>query len=114
MRYVVTFRKRFNQKGDPADQPSALLDAPEGVIEDAGMVEIIEPPSIHASEDIGGEPGSESAEDDGFLALGTETWIYDVAEGREDEFKAAVAASEVAIEMHEFDDEMVRKPFAQE
>jgi hypothetical protein len=105
MRYVVTFRKRFNEKGAPADDPSALLDTPDGVIEDASVVEIIQPPSIHASEDI--------SEDDGFLSLGTETWVFDVAEGRDDEFKAAVAASEVALEMHEFDDEMVRKPYAQ-
>ena len=66
-----------------------------------------------ASGDIAGDPASESAEDDGFLAFGTETWLYDVADGREDEFKTALVASEVVIEFEEYDDELVRKPFAE-
>jgi len=112
MRYLVTFRKRFDLSGEPSDNPASLLNVEDGVIEGAEMMEILQPPSIHASEDIGGSPTSQSGEDDGFLAFGTETWVFDVAEGRDGDFKAAVANSEVALEIQEFDDEMMRKPFA--
>lgn len=97
MKYKVTFRKRFNQEGEPSDNPAALVSAPDGVIEDATFVEALEPPSVHNTEDM--------EEDDDFLAFGTETWIYDVAEGRDDEFKLAVVNSEVALDIEEVPDE---------
>ena len=113
MRYVVTFRKRFGQDGEPADTPTALLDVDEGVIEDSEFVQVLEPAGLHETEDLAGAPTSQSADDDGFLGFGTETWMYDVAEGREDEFKLALVNSEVVVEFHEFDDEMIRKPYAE-
>ena len=113
MRYIVTFRKRFDPQGEPADDPASLVDPGDGVVVDSEVVELIEPAGLHVSEDMAGEPTSESADDDGFLAFGTETWIYDVAEGREDEFIHALRNSEVVLEFHEFDDEMIRKPFAE-
>jgi hypothetical protein len=112
MRYVVTFRKRFDFNGEPGQDPPLLLDFADGVIEGTEYVQTLEPPSVHVTEDIGGSPTSQSAEDDGFLAFGSETWIYDVAEGRDDEFKHTIANSELTLEFHEFDDEMIRKPFA--
>jgi hypothetical protein len=45
-------------------------------------------------------------EDDDFLAFGTEVWDYDVAEGRDDEFKLALANSEVVMEFEELDEEV--------
>lgn len=109
---MVTFRKRFNQAGEPGQDPPLLLDFADGVIEGTEYVETLEPPSVHVSEDIGGSPTSQSSEDDGFLAFGTESWIYDVAEGRDEEFKHTIANSELTLEITEFDDEMIRKPFA--
>lgn len=113
MRYLVTFRKRFDHTGEPDDAPQNLIDVADGVVENCEIVETIEPYSIHASEDISSENASESAEDDGFLAFGTETWVYDIAEGREQEFKAAAVNSEVVLEIQDFDDELIRKPFAE-
>lgn len=113
MRYIVTFRKRFDAGGEPFDNPTALVDAADGVIEGAEFVQMTEPAGLHASEDLAGEPTSESANDDGFLAFGAETWIFDVTDGREDEFKEALANSEVVLEFNEFDDELIRKPFAE-
>lgn len=113
MRYIVTFRKRFDESGEPSDDPTSLVDAADGVIEGAEFVQILEPAGLHVAEDMAGPSDSQSADDDGFLAFGSEAWIFDVAEGREDEFTAALLNSEVVLEFHEFDDEMIRKPFAQ-
>ena len=33
MRYIVTFRKRFDARAEPADNPASLVDAADGVIE---------------------------------------------------------------------------------
>lgn len=41
---------------------------------------------------------------DGFLAFGAETWIYDVAEGREDEFRHALVNSEAVLAVEEISD----------
>ncbi|MCC6857915.1 MAG: hypothetical protein IT158_05115 [Bryobacterales bacterium] len=111
-RYLVTYRKRFDSEGNPSQAPPLLLDFPEGVVDTAEFVERLEPASVHVSEDIAGEPASESASDDGFLAFGSETWIYEVAEGREEEFLHAVRNSELTLEVRDFDDDMIRKPFA--
>jgi hypothetical protein len=111
MRYVVTFRKRFNYDGEPADDPRALVDFDDGVVTDAEFVQIIEPPSLHVTEDISGRPTSQSAEDDGWLGFGSETWVYDVAEGRDEDFKRALANSEVVLEIQDFDDDLIQKPF---
>ena len=97
MKYRVTFRKRYNQAGQPSDDPAALVSAPDGVIEDSVFLERFEPPSVHNTGDM--------EEDDDFLAYGTEVWIYDVAEGRDDEFKLALVNSEVVLEFEEVPDE---------
>jgi hypothetical protein len=116
---MVTFRKRFDQSGEPADNPASLLDVSDGVIEDAEMMEIIEPAAVDVAEDINSDPSArtgalpQSSNDDGFLGFGTETWIYDVADDRDAEFRQALVNSEVVLDFHEFDDEMIRKPFAQ-
>ena len=105
MRYKVTFRKRFSADGQPADDPKSQVTPEDGVIEDAEMVEILEPAGLGVAEDLDAGTGSQESDDNGFLSLGTETWVYDVAEGREDEFKNALAESGVVLDYEEVPDE---------
>jgi hypothetical protein len=91
MRYRVAYRKRFDWKGDEADHPEDFLIVPDGVVAEAEFVERIEPDALHVEGDM--------EEDDDFLSLGTEVWEYDVAPGREQEFKDAVLNSGMAMEM---------------
>lgn len=99
MKYKVTFRKRFNREGEPSDNPSQLVSVPDGVIQDATVIERFEPPSTHVEERL--------EEDDDFLAFGTEVWEYDVTEGREQEFKDALVNSEVVLEFEEIQEELL-------
>jgi len=105
MKFRVTFRKRFDESGQPADDPISVLDAAEGVIQDKEFIEILDPPSIHVAEDINAGSGSENSEDDGFLAFGSETWVFDVTEGREQEFKDALLETGVVLVIEEVPDE---------
>ena len=105
MRYKVTFRKRFSAEGQPADDPRSLVDPADGVIEDAEMVEVIEPAGLGVAEDLNEGTGSQESNDNGFLNLGSEAWVFDVAEGREDEFKLALVESRVVLEFEEVPDE---------
>ncbi|HWF47973.1 MAG TPA: hypothetical protein VG168_13270 [Bryobacteraceae bacterium] len=57
---------------------------------DATFVGRIEPDSVHSSDQI--------EEDDGFLSYGSEIWEYDVAEGRDADFVAALVNSQVVME----------------
>jgi hypothetical protein len=82
MRYKVTFRKRFTPKGTEADAPATLVDPAEGVILDSEIVEETQPAGLGVAEDLNEGTGSEESNDNGFLAFGTETWVYEVAEGR--------------------------------
>lgn len=91
MKYRVTYRKRFNREGDEADAPQTFLNVPDGVVLDSEFVERIEPPSLHVEDAM--------EEDDDFLSLGSEIWEYDVAEGRDQEFKDAVLNSQMAMEL---------------
>jgi hypothetical protein len=43
-------------------------------------------------------------EDDDFLSVGSETWDYDVADGREDDFIAALQNSQMVMEYVRLDD----------
>ncbi|MBV8845798.1 MAG: hypothetical protein JO307_23565, partial [Bryobacterales bacterium] len=44
-------------------------------------------------------------EDDDFLSIGSETWDYEVADGRTGEFLAALRNSQMAIECVSLDNE---------
>src|SRR5215831_19089651 len=105
MRYKVTFRKRFSPAGEPADAPTSLIDVEDGVIQDAEMVEILEPAGLGVAEDLNEGTGSQESNDNGFLGLGTETWVYDIAEGREKEFTDALVESGVVLEFEEVPEE---------
>ena len=105
MKYKVTFRKRFSPDGEPADDPKSLVSVVDGVIEDAEFVEILEPAGLGVAEDLNEGSGSKESNDNGFLGLGTETWVFDIAEGREKEFTAALAQSRVVLDFEEVPDE---------
>jgi len=105
MKYRVTFRKRFTPEGEPADDPHSLVSTADGVVEDEEFIEIIEPAGMGVAGDLNEGSGSEDSNDSGFLGLGTETWVYDVAEGREDEFKSALVESRVVLDFEEVPDE---------
>jgi hypothetical protein len=105
MKYKVTFRKRFSPEGEPADDPRSLIETVEGVVEDEEFIEIIEPAGLGVAEDLNEGTGSQESNDNGFLGLGTETWVFDVAEGREKEFTDALVESKVVLDFEEIPDE---------
>lgn len=95
MRYRVTYRKRFDAEGQGTDAPQTFLDLPDGVVRDAVFVERFEPDALHT--------GDTMEEDDDFLSLGSEIWEYEIAAGREQEFKDAVLNSGMAMEMDDME-----------
>jgi hypothetical protein len=105
MRYQVTFRKRFNPEGEPADDPRSLIDPGDGVIQDSEMIEIIEPAGMGVAGDLNEGTGSQESNDNGFLGLGTETWVFEIAEGHEKEFTDALVESKVVLDFEEVPDE---------
>ena len=92
MRYRVTFMERTDAAGEPSEVPPDYLavNAPDGVIVDRTFVERTEPLALHNSDRL--------EEDDDFLSVGSETWDYEVNASREDEFLAAVKATQLAME----------------
>lgn len=94
--YKVTFTKRFNSDGEEADRPETFVETLDGVVLNAAKAEVIEPASIHSQEVMD--------EDDAFLGIGTETWEYEVASGREQEFIDALKLSEKVLQYEELDE----------
>lgn len=90
------FRKRFNREGGEADAPQTFVNVPDGVILDSEFVERIEPPSLHVEDDM--------EEGDDFLSLGSEIWEYDIADGRDREFRDAVLNSQMALDIERIED----------
>ena len=72
---------------------------------DEELLEIIEPAGLGVAEDLNEGSGSEESNDNGFLGLGTETWVYEVADGREKEFTDALVESKVVLSFEEVPDE---------
>jgi hypothetical protein len=105
MRYKVTYRKRFNPEGAPADEPATLVDVEDGVIADKEFIAIIEPAVLGVAEDLNEGSGSQESNDNGFLGLGSETWVYDITPGREKEFRDALVESRVVLDYEEVPDE---------
>jgi hypothetical protein len=96
MTYKVTFRKRFNEAGEEADKPETFVQPPAGVVLNATRSEIIEPPAQHSQEVLD--------EDDNFESIGTETWEYEVANGREKDFIGALENSRMVLQYEALDD----------
>jgi len=84
--------ERTDGAGEPSEVPPdyVAIDLPDGVVMDQRFVERTEPLAMHNQESF--------EEDDSFLSVGSETWDYDVKDGREDDFLAAVENSQIAIE----------------
>lgn len=97
MRYKVSFRKRFTQEGEAAEHPVVSLSLPDGVVQEALIVESELPGNLHVEERM--------EEDDDFLSLGTEAWEFDITPGREAEFIQALERSQTALEYEEVNDE---------
>ena len=78
---------------DQADQPANFLDTQldDETVLDSVFVGRTEPDALHSSDRI--------EEDDGFLSLGSEIWEYDVAEGKEEDFKNALLNSGMVMEV---------------
>ena len=92
MKYRVVFRERSDQSGEVSDSPPDFLnnELDDETVLDAVFVARNDPDAQHSTDDL--------EEDDDFLSLGTEIWEYDVAESKDDSFKAALAKSGMVIE----------------
>ena len=98
MRYRVTFMERTGATGQPSEFPPGYvaIEAAEGVVLDRTFVDRTEPEALHGEEELD--------EDDSFLSVGSETWDYEIADGRQDEFLDALKNSQMAIECVSLDD----------
>ena len=98
MRYRVTFMERTGATGQPSEFPPGYvaIETGEGVVLDRTFVDRIEPDALHGEEELD--------EDDSFLSVGSETWDYEIADGRQDEFLDALKNSQMAIECVPLDD----------
>jgi len=92
MKYRVVFRERSDRAGERADNPPSFLEPEldDETVLDAVFVGRTTPDALHSSDLI--------EEDDEFLSLGAEIWEYDVAEGKDDDFKDALRNSGMVME----------------
>ena len=92
MTYRVTFMERTNGKGVPSEFPPDYveIELPDGVVLDKVFLDRDEPIAVHSEEAL--------EEDDSFLSIGSETWDYEVADGREDDFLAALKNSRMVMD----------------
>jgi len=98
MTYRVTFMERTGANGQPSEFPPGYvaIEVPEGVVLDKTFVDRTEPDALHGEEELD--------EDDSFLSVDSETWDYEIADGRQDEFLAALKNSHMAMECIPLDD----------
>ena len=91
-KYRVTFMERTNAAGEPSEFPPDYLaiETADGVVLDRTFVERTEPAALHSAERL--------EEDDSFLSVGSETWDFEVADKRQDDFLAVVKNSRMAME----------------
>lgn len=92
MKYRVVFRERSDRMGEAADNPPSFLEPEldDETVLDAVFVGRTEPDALHSSDSM--------EEDDAFLSLGSEIWEYDVAEGKDEDFKDALRNSGMVME----------------
>ncbi|MGH9666597.1 MAG: hypothetical protein ACRD9L_19405 [Bryobacteraceae bacterium] len=95
LKYRVTFMERTNANGDPSEDPRGYLDAnlSSGIVLDTTFIERTKPTATHVEDRL--------EEDDDFLSVGSETWEYDVADRRRQEFLGALRNSQMVIEFVE-------------
>lgn len=99
MTYRVTFMERTGASGQPSESPPdyVAIEVPDGVVIEKTFVERTAPDAMHNEESL--------EEDDNFLSVGSETWDYIVAEGRQQDFLDAVKNSQMAMECIPLDDD---------
>ncbi len=99
MTFRVTFMERTGASGEPSEKPTdyVAIDLPDGVVLDKQFVERTGPSAMHSEDSL--------EEDDDFLSVGSETWDYEVADGREDDFIAALQNSQMVMEYVRLDGE---------
>lgn len=92
MKYRVVFRERSDSEGERADNPVSFLDAQldDETVLDSRFVGRNRPEGQHSSDVL--------EEDDDFLSIGSEVWEYDIADGKDREFKDALLNSGVVLE----------------
>src|SRR5450631_3967032 len=92
MKYRVVFSELSDDAGEKAEDPATSLDAElePDVVLDARLVGRIGPDAQHSSDVL--------EEDDAFLGIGSEIWEYDVAAGKDSDFKEALQRSGVVME----------------
>ena len=97
MTYRVTFAKRFTSDGEPSDiDPTKFLDLADGIVLDQALVGGLESEAQHGQEVLD--------EDDAFLGrAAAETWEFEIADGREDEFVFALTNSGTVMEYDQMD-----------
>jgi hypothetical protein len=90
--------ERTGASGDPSEKPTeyVAIGLPDGVVRDKQFVERTEPAAMHSEDSL--------QEDDDFLRVGSETWDHAVADGREDDFIAALENSQMVMEYVRLDD----------
>ncbi len=90
--------ERTNGSGQPSEFPPGYveIDLPDGVVMDQVFVERTEPAAMHSEESL--------EEDDSFLSVGSETWDYEIADHREDDFIAALENSQMVMEYVKLDE----------
>ena len=92
MKYRVVFRERSDESGEKADDPASFLDTQldDETVLDAVLIGRNRSDALHSSDAL--------EEDDAFLSLGSEIWEYDVADGKDQEFKDALLNSGMVME----------------
>jgi hypothetical protein len=99
MTYRVTFMERTGVTGEPSETPPAYvaIELPDGVVLEKLFIDRTAPDALHSEETL--------EEDDSFLSVGSETWDYEIEDGREDEFIAALKNSRMVMEYVRLDEE---------
>ncbi len=92
MKYKVVFRERSDETGEKADDPVSFLDPQldDSTVLDAVFVGRIMPDALHSSDRF--------EEDDGYKNLSSEIWEYDIADGKDEDFKNALLNSGMVME----------------
>ncbi len=98
MRYRVMFMERTGATGEPSENPTEYLipELESGVVKEALFIERDKPAALHSSEEL--------EEDDDFLSVGGEVWEYDVQDGRDRDFTAALENSQMVLDYEVIDD----------
>lgn len=82
-------------EGEKADNPPSFLDPEldDDTVLDSRFVGRVQPDALHSSETY--------EEDDAFLGITAEVWEYDIADGKDQDFKDALRNSGMVMEFDE-------------